>query len=179
VELSPGAVYRYFRSKEDIIAAQAERGQAQNAEAIEAAMQQPETLGVFNELIRTFFIEMENLKSAEFCALNVELISEAPRNERIRDALTRTGRQVREVLIGLVQDAQARGEIAAELDPEAVARSMVALYQGFVTQKLVEPDIDVAAYAEVLRALFGGRFWQGSDAPVAVSSERPAAALRH
>src|SRR5687767_970067 len=72
--LSPGAVYRYFRSKEEIIEAMCERGQSQNAEAIEAAMGRGATLDVFDDLIRTFFIELDNLRSAEFCALNVELI---------------------------------------------------------------------------------------------------------
>jgi hypothetical protein len=41
---------------------------------------------------------------------------------------------------------------------------MVALYQGFITQKLVEPDIDPRGFGEVLQALFGGNFWLGAAA---------------
>src|SRR3954471_7288814 len=53
--MSPGAVYRYFRSKEEIIEAMCARGQSQNAEAIEAAMAHERTKDVFEALISTFF----------------------------------------------------------------------------------------------------------------------------
>jgi AcrR family transcriptional regulator len=188
--LSPGAVYRYFPGKEAIIEGMTARGQNQNAEAIEYAMSKERTLDVFDELIRIFFIELESLRSAEICALNVELISEAPRSERIRESLQRTNQNVRSMFVQLVERAQAAGEIDPALESESVARVMVALYQGFITQRLVEPDADAGGYAEVLRALFGGTFWHGEhltaeDATsrhAIPSSERPEPAvslLRH
>jgi AcrR family transcriptional regulator len=176
-DLSPGAVYRYFPSKEAIIEAMCQRGQAQNAEALQQGLAAGSTLAVFDELIRVFFLELDNLRNFETCALNVELISEASRNTHIQEWLTHTNHDVRTPLADLVREAQSRGEIDRTLDPESIARVMQAMYQGFVTQRLVEPNIDVEAYARVLRSLFAGTFWTGPEqqAPLPDMS----AALQH
>ncbi len=176
-ELSPGAVYRYFPSKEAIIEAMCVRGQAQNAEAMQQSLGAGSTLDVFNELIRVFFLELDNLRNFETCALNVELISEASRNEHVQEWLRHTNCDVREPLMNVISAAQDRGEIDAALNPESIARVMQALYQGFVTQRLVEPGIDVVAYAQVLRALFSGTFWTGPEAPNPAADR--SAALQH
>ncbi|HLF79580.1 MAG TPA: TetR/AcrR family transcriptional regulator [Dehalococcoidia bacterium] len=175
-DLSPGAVYRYFRSKEEIIEAMCAHGQRQNAEVIEGVRAQRSTADAFDELIRIFFLELGDLRSFETCALNLELISEAPRNLHIREYLTETNREVREQFVGLIQQAQSGGEIDPSLDAVSVARVMIAVYQGFITQRLVEPEIDVEGYAQVLRGLFGGTFWQGATEP---HNSNEQAALRH
>src|SRR5690606_20597809 len=87
-ELSPGAVYRYFPSKESIIQAMCERGGTRNSDAIQDALKQGNTLEVLRALIDTFVLNLDSLHSHEECALNVELIAEAPRNEHIRAWLT-------------------------------------------------------------------------------------------
>jgi AcrR family transcriptional regulator len=177
-DLSPGAVYRYFHSKEEIIEGICSWRQQQNAGAIEEAMSRGGTLDVLNGLIRFFFIDVDPSEWQATCALFLEPITEAPRNETIRAMLQRNNARVRDHLISLIRESQARGEFNPALDPEAVARVMVSLYQGFVTQKLVDPDFDVLAYTQVAQALFGGDFWvappQGSQEAAPAS-----AALRH
>ncbi|MPZ50515.1 MAG: TetR family transcriptional regulator [Dehalococcoidia bacterium] len=176
-DLSPGAVYRYFRSKEEIIEGISGLRQQQNAGAIQAAMEKGNTIDALNELIRFFFIEVEPHMWQGTCALLLETITEAPRNETVRSILQRTNGEVRNHLIKLIRESQAKGEFNAALDPESIARVMMALYQGFVTQRLVDPDFNVLAYTEVMQALFGGDFWQGKLAPV--QKEAQPAALRH
>jgi TetR/AcrR family transcriptional repressor of uid operon len=162
VELSPGAVYRYFPSKDAIIEGMCNRGQEQNAEALSQGLAAGGTWAALDELIRIFFVEMDDLKSLETCSLNVELIAESPRNERVQALQARNIQDVRERLTRFMKHAQANGEIDPDLDPEAIARVMIAQYQGLVTQRLVEPNLDVTGYADVLRALYGGTFWRGS-----------------
>jgi len=168
-DLSPGAVYRYFPSKETIIQAMCDHSANANIEAIKAALAESEdTWAAFTDLIRRFFTELESLKTAADCALNVELIAEAPRNEPIRQWLTGSLEATYGLFLDLIAAAQARGEVAPSRSPRSVAQVMVGLYHGFVTQKLVEPDIDVDGYASVMRALFGGSFWRTNavtDAP--------------
>jgi TetR/AcrR family transcriptional regulator, repressor for uid operon len=177
-DLSPGAVYRYFPGKEAIIEAMCEHGQNQNAEAMEQAFATNSTIEALNELIRLYFLELENLRDMKTCALTLELITEAPRSEHIRGWLTRSNQDVRSHLAQIVLQAQARGEINPALSPDSIARVMQAVYQGFITQKLVEPDTDPNGYAEVLRALFCGSFWLGTaQAEEVEPSSR--AALRH
>ena len=180
VELSPGAVYRYFPSKEAIIEGMCMRGQEANAAGLEAGLSEAGTLDAFDQLIRIFFLEMDNLKSFEVCALNVELYAEAPRNERVKRLQERTIQDVLGRLTTFVEASQRAGDIDSTLDPEAIGRVMIAQYQGLITQRLVEPDIDIPAYADVLRSLFGGRFWRGrSMAPENTAGPKPVSALRH
>jgi AcrR family transcriptional regulator len=160
-ELSPGAVYRYFRSKEEIIEGMSEHIQARNAGLLEQSMSKGLTLEVFDELIRVFFLEMEESEMLTTCALMLELISESSRNESIRQSQDRIQTGVRESLRDIIAKSQEMGDVEPSLDPEGVARVMVALYQGFITQKLVNPDLNVQAYADAACALFGGRFWTG------------------
>ena len=182
VELSPGAVYRYFPSKEAIIEGMCNRGQEANAAGLDQGLAAQGTLDAFDQLIRIFFLEMDNLKSFEVCALNVELIAESPRNERVQKLQERAIQDVLGRLVTFMQASQHAGDVDPTLDPEAIARVMIAQYQGLVTQRLVEPEIDIAAYAEVLRSLFGGKFWRGKPAVSKDESSalrQPSSALTH
>jgi AcrR family transcriptional regulator len=182
VELSPGAVYRYFPSKEAIIEGMCSRGQEANAAGLEQGLEAQGTLDAFDQLIRIFFLEMDNLKSFEVCALNVELIAESPRNERVQKLQARTIQDVLVRLVAFMQASQRTGDVDPALDAEAIARVMIAQYQGLITQRLVEPEIDIASYAEVLRSLYCGKFWRGKPAVSDDESSavrRPSSALTH
>ena len=172
-DLSPGAVYRYFTSKEAIIQAMCSRGHNEDAELIHGAMQLDGTLDIFDELIRIFFAGVED---RELCVMMIELSSEARHNQFIAESLRESQEQVLEPLRGFVARAQARGEIDPGLDTAAVANVMLGVYQGLVLQKLQTPDMDVEGYSRVVTALFGGRFWLGARA--AAGSGRPAV-LQH
>ena len=173
--LSPGAVYRYFRGKDQIIEAMCERGYLEDVEKIRGSMELGETLEVFDELIRLFFVPVPS----EYCALNLELTAESRRNEYIREFRQRGAREVRAQLAEIVRRAQTRSDVDPSLDAEAVGRVMAALYQGLLIQQLIEPEMDIRRYADVARALFSGRFWQGGQS--ALEAEKPAKArlMRH
>src|SRR3989304_9535726 len=121
-DLSPGAVYRYFHSKEEIIEAMSEYRQRQNAERLERAMVKETTLEAFDELLRAFFIDRDQAELAMNCALIVELAAESPRNEDVRTSQSRADAAVRERLAELGEDSQARGGIDRSLGPEAGGR---------------------------------------------------------
>lgn len=176
-QLSPGALYRYFRSKEEIIVAMCERAYVQDVDTISAATAEQGTQAIFAELIRAFFIEFDTVRAIESCVLIAELTTEAPRNAEIRELLKHTNAERRVPLKGIVSAAQERGEIDPSLDAESVARVMVGVFQGLIMQRLVEPDLDVESYASVLRSMFGGSFWQGA-AVTSMDAAMPAA-LRH
>jgi AcrR family transcriptional regulator len=176
-DLSPGAVYRYFRGKDEIIEGICTLRQQQNADAIEDAMGKGNTLDTLDDLIRSFFIEIDESNWQDTCSLFLAIITEAPRSEKIRAMLQANGAAIRGQFMGLIQESQAKGEFSSDLDPESIARVMVALYHGFVTQKLVDPDFDVQAYTKVVQALFGGDFWQATG--TAPRSGQATPALRH
>ena len=175
-ELSPGAVYRYFRSKEEIIEGMGEHRQQENAARLAQVMSKGSTVEVFDELLRVFFVERDAQEFLDYCSLTIEFISEAPHSERVQQSLRQTNKAVRDSLIDLVTQSQARGDIDAGLDPEGIARVMIGLYQGFLTQKLIDPDLDVLPYARAAGALFKGTFWRGEAPAVRTNAS---AALQH
>ncbi len=171
--LSPGAVYRYFRSKEEIIEAMCTRGQTDDAELIRYAMTRGGTLDALDELARLFLL---NLQNSEQCILSLELASEARRNPVVMESLRRGREIIQEPLADFVRMAQARGDFDASLEPQAVASVLSSLYLGLLVQLQTEPDLDLQAYTRVVHSLFGGQFWSGlkreQDGP-------RGAALRH
>ena len=158
-ELSPGALYRYFASKEDIIEAMCARGHGDDVQLIRETMSSGATQDVLRALVRHFFLELENMES---CVLSIELLGEARRNAFIQDSLRDGSESIRRPLAEIVRSAQQAGEINPGLDADAVARVMMAIYQGLLHQKMLDPTIDVGAYGDTVMALFEGRFWQGA-----------------
>ena len=156
--LSPGAVYRYFPSKEAIIEAMCERNTVEDAETIRAAIDTDSAANAFTELTRIFLLGVED---HEGCALCLQLLAEAPRNPVILESVRRGRTAVREALTGFIEKGQARGEFNASLDAEAVAQVMCSLYMGLIVQLQAEPDLDLMAYSRAVRSLFDGTFAGG------------------
>jgi AcrR family transcriptional regulator len=162
-ELSPGAVYRYFASKDDIIAAMEEQGRQHSAAVIEAITSEREnTLDVLEGLVDVFFSKLEDQRD---CAVHIELWAEAMSNPRIRKMVVGIDDSIRNAFVTrVVRRAQERGEISAELDPDSVARVMMSFWDGLVLQKTLDPEVDVWKYVAVMKAMMSGNFWQKQEA---------------
>jgi AcrR family transcriptional regulator len=152
--LSPGAVYRYFRSKEDIIAAIAAVKRERTRLLIDAIGQFGGSREVLGTLVETFFTPSE----AEREGLDFALWAEASRNERVRGILAETVETHLGALAAIVRQGQERGELNPQLDPMQVARIFVALFQGFTLQKSLSPDLDPREYLQAAGALTEGLF---------------------
>ncbi len=162
-ELSPGAVYRYFRSKEEIIEAMNEERRQQNADLIGGAFAKGETLAVFDELASAFFSMIDSPTGDLLCRLDIELWGEALRNDSLSESFRKNLATVRTLLAEIIRESQERGDVDASLDAASVARVMMAFYQGLVLQKAIDKDADVWSYVAVAKAMMGGKFWQGDN----------------
>jgi AcrR family transcriptional regulator len=151
--LSLGAVYRYFAGKDEIIEAIADERHAREAGFIEHAEEAAEGVEALRALGRDFFSSLADPDERRRRVLGVQVWAEALRNPAVHRLVMRgTGRQLEEVA-KLVREAQERGELAPQLDPEGVARVMTALFQGFVLQQAWDERADVATYLETVEAM--------------------------
>jgi AcrR family transcriptional regulator len=165
-ELSPGAVYRYFRSKEEIIGAISDENHQEELALVEEIKSRGATLEVLSELANEFF---GNLRDDKIC-LNLDLWAEATRNDAIKQTLRRGHEGMRASVADIVRRSQAQREINQNLDPDSVARIFCAFFQGFVLQRNIDPSFSVWDYVDACKAMIGGTFWVG---PLAVTLPAP------
>ena len=160
-DLSPGAVYRYFESKEAIIEASCLECQQVATANFEAAQQESDTLEVLDELVAAFFGALAEPEADSAMRVNILLWAESLRSSQIGELCNRNRAGVLEYLRGIVARAQGLGEINTSLDTEAVAQVLMSTYEGLVLQKGSDRNVDVEKYMGVLKALYSGEFWRG------------------
>jgi AcrR family transcriptional regulator len=151
--LSPGAIYRYFASKDALVDAIAAARQAREAALIAAAVDGADSAAALRALARAFILPLDAADERPRRRVGIQLWSEALRDPRLR-ARARSGiAQPRRLLAALIRDGQRRGRIAAGLDADNTARAMIALFQGFVLQKAWEPRLPVEPYLQTIDRL--------------------------
>ena len=150
---SAGAVYRYFRGKEELIAALArERHLPRERAALADASRHGDTAGALGALIRAFLGSLGEAREREDRRLGVQLWAEALRDPKLRRVVRAGALEPRRRLALLLRRAKRRGELPAELDSEAAARLAIAVFHGIVLQQAWEPELDVEALAAALEA---------------------------
>jgi len=159
--LSPGAVYRYFASKEEIIEAMVSERRRAGVALIEAVSREhTNTLARMEEIADLFFSRLED---ASGCALDVELWAEAQSNPRVREMMQADADEFAGAFEAMIAAAQERGEINPAVNPRAVAQLMSSMFQGLVLQRSIDPGIEIWPYVEAIKAMMGGRFWTGAN----------------
>jgi len=156
--LSAGAVYGYFKSKEELVEAMAEMGR-QNTRALLGPIdrQKPAPRALANELANAVS-GLDTEGGAASTRLDLQLWGEALHSPQLRRLFLEAFENVKEPFAELVRDGQKRREINKKLDPDAAARVMSAICLGFVVQKAMEPDADYSGFVEVVSALLEGNF---------------------
>jgi AcrR family transcriptional regulator len=142
--LSPGALYRYFASKEDMVAAIADgRHQAERALLDDAAGRPGAELAA---LARAFMGRLSRPEEREWRRVTVQLWGEALRSRRVM-GIVRSGldRPLRR-LAARLRAGQRDGSLPADLDAAATARVAASVFQGLVLQQAWEPTLDVDRY---------------------------------
>jgi len=154
--LSPGAVYRYFDSKEAMIGECCMRGQEGTAMAFEGATSQAGTQEVIAELADIFLGELANPEAPPALRLHVQLWGESLRSPEILEGLTSNRAGVRQHLQAVVERGQGLGDVDPEADPEYLARVLLSAYDGLVLQKSLDPDLDIWRYVDAFKSLVAG-----------------------
>jgi AcrR family transcriptional regulator len=138
-QISPGGLYRYFASKEAIIAAIAERDRADAAANFAAVADVPGVFAGLEKLARHYLIE----RAADEIAVCAEIRTESRRSPDIARIHRAINADVEAGLVGIFRKAAERGEIPADLDLERIVVVLLALGDGIEWRRAVEPDFDV------------------------------------
>jgi AcrR family transcriptional regulator len=155
--MSPGNLYRYFPSKEALIAGIAERDRAE----VGASFAQVDLAqGLFNVLegmARHYFTRWP----MERVLLCTEVMSEARRNPEIARISAEFDADVRRWLKDMLQAAAARGDIPAGVDLDAAITMLMLITDGLWWRRALEPGFDPAAvvptFMDVVRHMLRAR----------------------
>src|SRR4051812_16527133 len=161
--LSPGAIYRYFSSKEEIIEAIADERHARERTLIGAARDEARIEQSLRSLASTFFGPLANARERSQRRLGIQIWAEALRNPRLLRLVRRGVDEPRAMFAGLVREAQERGEFPSSLDPDAVARVVLSLFFGFVLQQAWDQRAELDPYIEVIEAGLDGLLLQAGE----------------
>jgi len=137
--MSPGNLYRYFRSKEEIIAGIAERDRADAAEQF-AAVGKGDFFDGLAALAQHHLVE----RSAEEVALCAEIMAESRRNPAVARIYQDMEVDVRARFIALLRSAAERGEIR-DIDFDGTVTVLFALADGLSWRRAVEPSFNAEA----------------------------------
>ncbi len=156
--LSAGAIYRHFDGKQAIVEAAFELYSADVGDMWERISRYDDVLEGMLAMLELSFSWFDQPEALFGMRQGILMHAEALFDDRIAAQSAAMHTRFTQQLTLLIQRAQAEGSIDATLDPEAVARLFLSLYDGFRMQKLMEPEVPTEPYLALLRHLLrGGR----------------------
>lgn len=156
--MSAGNLYRYFPSKDAIVAGLTERDRREVAESFAALPTSgADFMAAFCELGRRHF-EDEPREKAVLC---LEILSEATRNPDIAKLSAEFASEMVERLAALLEAARTAGTITPALDSHTIATLICTMADGMFVRRAVlasfDPSREVAAVMHVIGALVCGQ----------------------
>jgi TetR/AcrR family transcriptional regulator, repressor for uid operon len=136
--MSPGNLYRYFPSKESLIAGISERNRAKAAAMLSEVGKAPDFFAALAEHARHHLVD----RSAEEVGLCAEIMSESRRNPEVARLYEEIEGDIKSHLAAMLRSAIERGEVRADLDVECAALVLMVLADGMSWRRAVEKSFD-------------------------------------
>ena len=151
--MSPGALYRYFPSKEAIVAAICEADREDDMTCF----------GVFRDatsaldgLVAGAMAHITHTHKKGSAALFAEMRSESNRNATIRDTVDSHKQEVAGMIAPLIEGAMERGEIDPPVDPQTLMAVLMSVGEGIAINDLPARGIPLDQIVAALRAMLVG-----------------------
>jgi TetR/AcrR family transcriptional regulator, transcriptional repressor of aconitase len=151
--LSAGAVYRHFKSKDELICAIALAALAGATESLAGIFEAPEPPPL-DEVVARLLHGQPPLDARRASAiLMVQVWGEVARRPELQERFAETYAAWRDFLERLVRIYQRRGQLSADVPAPEIASTLIALVQGFNLQLALAGDLDVSTLQAGVRGL--------------------------
>jgi AcrR family transcriptional regulator len=149
--ISPGALYVYFNSKEDLIAGLAERDRSDFAERFADLSEAADLMQSLSELGNHYFVD-EPAHKRTMC---LEIGLESTRNPKVGEIYRSVDRYVHASFEKLFAALQAEGRIAPDVDIPTLTQLFSVIGDGMLMRRALDPDFDAAALVPAVMVLIG------------------------
>ena len=156
--LSTGAVYGYFKGKEQLINAVVTEGMAAIAEDLAPVLTDPEPAAL-PQFVGEVLQAVENFGrgKGEINRLLVSLHgwSHSQSDPELKKTVGASYTGLRRLFADAVRRGQATGTVRRGADPQAVGELLTSITLGYVAQRALAGSADVAAHVGALESLLG------------------------
>jgi HlyD family secretion protein len=147
--VSPGALYTYFSSKEQLIAGICDREKGKLVEALAVVAEAEDFMAALSALGEAYCIQ----QPPEKLRLHVEMNAEALRNPAIFEIVRSVDNFVLTSFERLLAEAKVEGRINPSVDTAALAQVMSVIGDGMCWQRAMNSDFDACAVMPVVMGL--------------------------
>lgn len=140
--ISAGAIYRYYASKEAVLAAITERNTERYAELLaDIRSEGKEPMDVLDAIGQTMMATFEDPMFETNTRLDIEVRPETLRNDVLRERFRQQLEFWRKSLVVLLQEARDKGELRKDIDIDTFVVLAIAAYDGLRGWGLIDPQI--------------------------------------
>lgn len=144
--ISPGALYVYFASKEELIAGIVDRDRAKLASQLAELAHAPDLLSALAGLGEHYAVEEPQYKRV----LGIEIGGEATRNPTVAATFRSVDAYCRQSFEQVFERARQDGKIKPQDDPHTLAEVVSLIGDGLFWRRAVDPDFDAHKVLPVL-----------------------------
>lgn len=148
-KISPGHLYHYFASKEDIIKAMAKM-------RLDIATARYVRMLEGTDAITALLSEVDSSEMAHGRAnsnLFFTMMAEAGRNPAVARIMRENSRKIQKMLADYLRKGQASGQVDQSLDAESAATLLMSVFDGMKTLAIHDPKVDMDKIIAVLKIL--------------------------
>lgn len=159
--LSPGAIYRYFKSKNDIVFAMGDENREMLLAMVEEMKGRHTALEILDFIGERFFGLLAEPGADQTVRMYLELWAETLRNPEMHEQARHSVRAWRDALAALIEKGQAEGLFHPEQDANTSAMILIAMFEGLQLQLVRNPElVDVRQFYETVRPLLLREAWE-------------------
>ena len=148
-DMSPGALYRYFPSKEAIIEAIAEADRAEDAEIFSKMLDNPDVIDGF---VSAGIAHIRHIHESGSASLFIEIRAEAMRNDAVRKTCEASMQHASDAIRDYLQAAIERGDIKPRAQLDVLLPVMMSIGEGLAVADLPSRGISMGEIEKLMRA---------------------------
>lgn len=139
-EVSPGALYTYFNSKEDLIAGIVERDRAHFAERFKDLQSSDDFMSALDQLGAQYLVDEPNYRTV----MSIEIWLESTRNPRIRKIVRDCDEEIMAGFRTLFDTLKKEGRMTSSIDAKSLADMLAIIGDGVYLRRAIDPKFNPA-----------------------------------